>query len=67
MAITVTFACGHRLSGSDQMTDPVCPTCGERRVTRVAAPPPRFTGVVHGPCATFQDLPAQPVRLAKET
>lgn len=65
--MTLRFACGHAVSGAD-ITTAQCQTCGERRVSHVQAPPPRFTGLVLGPCATFQDLPAQPVSLTtKET
>lgn len=64
--ITVTFSCGHRLQ-QDRVEIPICPACGERRVARVKAPPPRFRGVVVGPCAEYVDLPAKPVKVTKET
>jgi DNA-directed RNA polymerase subunit RPC12/RpoP len=64
--VTITFACGHRLSSANAPDQAVCPTCGDRRVSRVKAPAPRFHGTVVGPCATYEDLPAVPVRLAKE-
>lgn len=65
--IAIRFACGHRVQGDERMTQAQCPECGETRVSRVSAPPPRFSGLALGPCATFENLPAQPVRLTKET
>ena len=62
--ITVTMACGHRMAVGESA--PRCATCGETRVSHVKAPAPRFRGVVLGPCATYEDLPAQRVSL-KET
>jgi len=52
--MTVTFACGH--TATVESTDtPVC-HCGERRVSRVDAPPPRFHGVATGPyCDTKKE------------
>lgn len=47
--ITIVFACGHRLDWADEKTQPVCPECGDRRVSRVTAPPPRFRGVGSSP------------------
>lgn len=50
--IRVTFACGHQQPVADTVTDPpVCRTCGERRVQRVAAPPPRFRFLEAAPVA----------------
>lgn len=64
--ITVRFACGHAESVDVKVVDtPVC-WCGERRVSHVDAPRPRFRGVAQGPCAEYEDLPAQPVPM-KET
>ena len=52
MSITVRFTCGHAASlGLTQTVDPVCPTCGESRVARTSAPPPRFRGACSGPYA----------------
>jgi hypothetical protein len=65
MSVTVTMACGHVLR-QDSVAVPHCAQCDERRVARVTAPPPRFHGVVLGPCATYEDLPAKRVSL-KET
>lgn len=66
--IAIRFACGHALTGPDDLATAECPVCGERRVSRVTAPAPRFVGMVTGPCARFEALPAQPVRLQqKET
>ena len=40
--ITVTFACGHSQQVNENVTEaPMC-RCGERRVSRVKAPAPRF-------------------------
>lgn len=50
MAITVTFACGHAVTVENDVKDaPVCPQCGQRRVSKVKAPAPRFTGSCSGP------------------
>lgn len=67
MSITIRFACGHGFS-LEPTSDvaPVCPTCGERRVSRVDAPAPRFTGWVTGPSAESAPLPAVPVLMPKE-
>ena len=56
--IVATMACGHRvqISGIDV---PACPQCGEMRVARVKAPPPKFRGVVLGPCAEYVELPGR--------
>lgn len=49
--MTATWACGHRgVVSSDVSEAPVCPHCGERRVSDVKAPAPRFRGPVTGPC-----------------
>lgn len=63
--ITVTFACGHRFDVSG-MDAPICPTCQERRVQRVKAPAPRFTGVCAGPSVDTKALDAIPVGIPKE-
>ena len=63
--IRITFACGHRLM-QDAIEVPLCPVCGERRVASVKAPPPRFRGMVLGPCAEYVELPAKPVKVTKE-
>ena len=44
--ITLTFACGHVGTWQDGDAAPRCPVCGEARIARVVAPPPRFTGAV---------------------
>ena len=44
--ITLTFACGHVGRWQDGDPDPRCPVCGEARIARVQAPPPRITGAV---------------------
>ena len=53
MSIIVRFACGHAGQELGEVVDaaPTCPICGERRVSHVQAPPPRFRGAVRGPCA----------------
>lgn len=60
--IVATMVCGHRVK-IDGIAVPCCPKCGESRVARVSAPPPRFRGVVLGPCAEYVDLPAKRVVL----
>lgn len=48
--MTVTFRCGHTARFERDVTDaPVCAECGERRISRVQAPPPRITGAARGP------------------
>lgn len=63
MSILATMACGHRVRIVEGIAVPSCPKCGEARVARVSAPPPKFRGVVLGPCATYEDLPAKRVSL----
>jgi len=63
MSVRVRFACGHGQAWAEGDA-PVCATCGERRVARVQAPPPRFRGVVQGPSATAEDLTAVAVPVA---
>lgn len=42
--MTIRFACGHEQPFARMVKDaPVCQQCGERRVVKVDAPPPRFT------------------------
>ena len=66
--IPITFACGHRFSlDASVQTPPVCPTCGEHRVSRVTAPAPRFTGCCSGPSAETTALAAIPIAIPKET
>lgn len=62
--ITLTFLCGHTRQMSGNETEVRC-ACGETQVTRIEAPAPHFTGHATGPCATFQDLPAEPVTLGE--
>lgn len=48
--ITVRFACGHEQSVPDSTeATPQCQTCGEHRIQRTTAPPPRFRGMCAGP------------------
>ena len=48
--MTVTFACGHtgQVTGEEDRADVRC-RCGEIRITRVDAPPPRITGECSSP------------------
>jgi hypothetical protein len=42
--MTIRFACGHTMTcNSDVKEAPVCPTCGEHRISHVDAPKPRIT------------------------
>lgn len=62
--MTITFACGHRVTlGTVGDTPPVC-ECGERQISTVKAPAPRFTGACQGPLAVTVSLPAVPVSVA---
>ena len=63
MSVRITFACGHGQAWQDGGA-PICATCGERRVSRVKAPAPRFRGVCVGPSATRDALAAVPVSVA---
>jgi ribosomal protein L37AE/L43A len=66
--INVRFACGHGFKiDANVQTPPVCPTCGERRVSRVTAPAPTFRGFCSGPSAETAALAAIPVAIPKET
>lgn len=47
--MTIWFTCGHALDLDDVAEPPVCPQCGERQITNVKAPAPRFTGACSGP------------------
>ena len=64
MSISVRFACGHPRQELGEAVDaaPTCPICGERRVSHVQAPPPRFRGAVRGPCVVSDRGSASPVR-----
>ena len=45
--VILHFQCGHPpLSWADGDGKPRCATCGETRIERVVAPPPRITGTV---------------------
>lgn len=64
--ITVTFTCWHERQVPVTMTGALsCVQCGETRVARVKAPPPRFTGHVRGPSAITKDLGPVTVNLAE--
>ena len=63
--IQVLFACGHNMDLDDSVSSaPVCPTCGESRISRTTAPPPRFTGWCRGPTAESKPLEPLPLQLA---
>lgn len=49
--MTITFKCGHPSIdlANDAKEAPVCPVCRERRIVRVKAPAPRFSGACKGP------------------
>lgn len=65
--ITIIFACGHTTDVDDPVAPPIC-ACGERRISHVKAPPPRFVGACRGPHATYRELPGIGVPLgAQET
>lgn len=65
MSITVRFVCGHAATvGLSQVVDPVCPSCGETRVARTSAPPPRFRGMCSGPYAETAAVDPAVVNLA---
>jgi len=65
--IYARFACGHRFSIDPSVTSaPICPTCGERRISRTTAPAPRFVGVCSGPSAESKVLEGIPVAFPKE-
>jgi len=61
--IPVRYACGHLSAINPDEPAPPC-ACGERRIARVIAPPPRFRGVASGPHVTSVPLEAIPVNLA---
>ncbi len=62
--VTVRFACEHELKvGDNPAATPQC-SCGEKRVTRVHAPPPRFSGACSGPYAVMKAVTPAVVNLA---
>ncbi len=65
--IQIVFACGYRLDVDEGASSaPVCPTCGEPRISRTIAPPPRFTGWCSGPTAESTPLAPLPLSLANK-
>ena len=48
--MTIRFACGHQaqVTGDETQSDVRC-ACGETRISRVDAPPPRITGACSSP------------------
>lgn len=68
MSIYVRFACGHRFALDASVNSaPICPTCGETRVSRTSAPAPRFSGFCVGPSAETKMLEAIPIAIPKES
>lgn len=64
MSIKVRFACGHEGTiGTNPESAPVCP-CGETRITRTFAKPPRFRGACSGPYAESAPVEAGIVNVA---
>lgn len=62
--VTVVLACGHQMTAADDAeTAPIC-ACGERRIGRVFAPPPRIRGVASGPHVKTELLDPIVVNLA---
>lgn len=47
--MTIRFACGHQATVSLATDEPPICACGETRITRVEAPPPRITGAGSSP------------------
>lgn len=47
--MTITFKCGHSVQMDDVQQAPVCKDCGERQISNVNAPAPRFKGACSGP------------------
>jgi hypothetical protein len=47
--ITLRFGCGHTQRWAEGDGEPRCGQCGDTRVSRVTAPPPRITGAARGP------------------
>ena len=64
MSLRVRFLCGHHMDlGLTGEGAPVC-HCGETRVIRTFARPPRFTGACSGPYAETKGLESVSVNLA---
>ena len=64
--IRAKFACGHEIDLTGDEQHPRCP-CGNDRLVGLIARPPRFKGYALGPCAQYEQLPAIPVELKKES
>lgn len=65
--LKITLACGHTIEMGHDSGVPICPQCGERRVSQVVARPPRFTGVCQGPYATYAPLSGIPVKVGEHS
>lgn len=63
--ITLTFQCGHQIQATGDEQRPRC-ACGNDQVVSVAARAPKFRGHALGPCAQYENLPAQAVTLKGE-
>ena len=62
--MTVTFACGHAMTLSDNPSGaPTC-GCGETRIQAVKARAPKFRGACSGPLSEFANLEPITVNLA---
>jgi hypothetical protein len=65
--IWIRFACGHGFGIDRNVTSvPICPTCGERRISRTTAPAPKFVGLCSGPSAESKVLEGIPIGIPKE-
>lgn len=65
VVITVRFGCGHEGHVSETASSvPVCEQCGDKRVSRTKARPPRFVGACSGPYAESKNLSAAVVNVA---
>lgn len=60
----VRFRCGHEGHVSETAETPPTCACGETRVARTFAPPPRFRGACSGPYAETQALAPAMVNVA---
>lgn len=66
MSIRIRFACGHEgLIKGDPTSAPICP-CGETRIARTFARPPRFSGACSGPYAITSAVEPGTVNVAPQ-
>lgn len=66
MSVPVMFGCGHWVALSGNEIIPRC-HCGNEHIEHIDAPAPKFRGHVQGPCAHYEELPAKPVILKRDT